>query len=243
MLVALGVGAGLVIRGRGRPAGTERGPCYGNGTCNGGLTCLSRLCVVAPESATPVGAATNTAIVTGDKLATDVCACRDWACAQAALRSSHAGLNEAERLALDRELKGAELAKRIDECLFRLAPATGRTEATLQLQKLGKNLRRSFAENAHYPVGEVGLTPATPCCQGPNHRCPVSSEAWENPVWKSLDYANYDPSLFQYSYQSDGQTFTAKAVGDAGCRGEIVTYTMTGKAIHGNPVVEFTEPR
>ena len=52
-----------------------------------------------------------------------------------------------------------------------------------------------------------------------------------------------DPSLFQDSYQSDGQTFTAKAVGDAGCRGEIVTYTMTGKAIHGNPVVEFTEPR
>ena len=27
------------------PAGTERGPCYGNGTCNDGLSCASDLCV------------------------------------------------------------------------------------------------------------------------------------------------------------------------------------------------------
>lgn len=32
------------------PAGTERGPCYGNGTCNAGLVCLSDLCVRAPAS-------------------------------------------------------------------------------------------------------------------------------------------------------------------------------------------------
>lgn len=32
------------------PAGTERGPCYGNGTCNAGLVCLSDLCVSAPTS-------------------------------------------------------------------------------------------------------------------------------------------------------------------------------------------------
>ncbi|HEY0481586.1 MAG TPA: hypothetical protein VGD37_28915 [Kofleriaceae bacterium] len=71
----------------------------------------------------------------------------------------------------------------------------------------------------------------------------MSADAWDDPIWKSLDYASYDPSLFQYSYQSDGKTFTAKAVGDAGCRGEIVTYVMTGTTIRGNPVVEFTEPR
>lgn len=28
--------------------GTERGACYGNGTCNQGLTCLSKLCVRPP---------------------------------------------------------------------------------------------------------------------------------------------------------------------------------------------------
>lgn len=29
----------------GNPVGSERGPCYPNGTCNGGLTCASGLCV------------------------------------------------------------------------------------------------------------------------------------------------------------------------------------------------------
>ena len=31
-------------------AGTERGPCYGNGTCNEGLICLSDLCVRPPPA-------------------------------------------------------------------------------------------------------------------------------------------------------------------------------------------------
>jgi hypothetical protein len=34
--------------GPGGEAGTERGACYGNGTCNAGLTCLSDLCVRPP---------------------------------------------------------------------------------------------------------------------------------------------------------------------------------------------------
>lgn len=38
--VAIGCGGG-----GGKAAGTERGPCYGNGTCNAGLVCLSDLCV------------------------------------------------------------------------------------------------------------------------------------------------------------------------------------------------------
>jgi hypothetical protein len=51
---------GAPAPGGGDPApGTERGPCYGNGTCNAGLVCLSELCVrpaagdagVGPEDA------------------------------------------------------------------------------------------------------------------------------------------------------------------------------------------------
>ena len=34
--------------------GTERGPCYGNGTCNSGLTCASGVCVRLPDGA-PLG--------------------------------------------------------------------------------------------------------------------------------------------------------------------------------------------
>jgi MYXO-CTERM domain-containing protein len=41
----------------GHPDGTEGGACYGNGTCNTGLTCLSHLCVMAPKSSGGCGCA------------------------------------------------------------------------------------------------------------------------------------------------------------------------------------------
>jgi hypothetical protein len=34
----------------GPAAGKERGPCYGNGTCDTGLVCLSELCVAPPAA-------------------------------------------------------------------------------------------------------------------------------------------------------------------------------------------------
>jgi hypothetical protein len=37
----------------GAAAGTERGPCYGNGTCNAGLSCMSDLCVKGGSSSKP----------------------------------------------------------------------------------------------------------------------------------------------------------------------------------------------
>jgi MYXO-CTERM domain-containing protein len=41
----------------GKPDGTEGGACYGNGTCDTGLTCLSHLCVVSPKSSGGCGCA------------------------------------------------------------------------------------------------------------------------------------------------------------------------------------------
>ena len=43
LLIACGGGDG------GKEAGTEGGPCFTNGTCNDGLTCLSDLCVSIPK--------------------------------------------------------------------------------------------------------------------------------------------------------------------------------------------------
>ncbi len=42
---------GLTACADGPAPGTERGPCYGNGTCNAGLTCFSNVCVFAPDAA------------------------------------------------------------------------------------------------------------------------------------------------------------------------------------------------
>lgn len=47
-------------------AGSERGPCYGNGTCNAGLTCLSELCVVSTSGTpTDAGSAVDAAVDAG----------------------------------------------------------------------------------------------------------------------------------------------------------------------------------
>jgi hypothetical protein len=45
LTAALALALALAACHHAAPAGTERGPCYGNGTCNDGLTCASELCV------------------------------------------------------------------------------------------------------------------------------------------------------------------------------------------------------
>ncbi len=116
------------------------------------------------------------------------------------------------------------------------------TEASLQLNKLGKNAKRVYAETAAFPIGEVPLTPEAPCCGGPNNHCVTTSETWQHPVWKALDFEIDEPTLFQYSYQSDGKTFTAKAVGDLDCDGTTITYELHGTSEGGNPAVTLIEP-
>jgi type IV pilus assembly protein PilA len=121
------------------------------------------------------------------------------------------------------------------------------TEASLQLNKIGKNAKRAYYENGAFPRGRTGLTPPTTCCgQGPppNH-CVTSLDDWvKNPVWHALDFEIDEPSLFRYSYESDGKTFTAQAVGDLDCDGIEITYKANGgldPATH-NPTFTLTEP-
>jgi MYXO-CTERM domain-containing protein len=54
---AIGGAAGGPGGAGGKPTGTEGGACYGNGTCNTGLSCLSQLCVTAPKSSSGCGCA------------------------------------------------------------------------------------------------------------------------------------------------------------------------------------------
>jgi hypothetical protein len=177
---ALWVLGGLASWGCGRggaPAGTERGPCYGNATCNPGLTCLSDVCVAksaaSPSTATP----------------------------------------------------------------------SGKREAILMLTKIGKNAKRAYVEQGQFPRGAVGLTPATACCQGPDHRCVSPASAWaDNPLWQALDLQIDEPALFQYAFQSDGGSFTAKAIGDLDCDGVPITYELVGSVVDGSPTVTLTEP-
>jgi prepilin-type N-terminal cleavage/methylation domain-containing protein len=123
-----------------------------------------------------------------------------------------------------------------------------KSEAILQLNKIGKNAKRTYGETASYPSGTAGPTPTPPgsrgCCGGtgarPNH-CAASPAAWTG-VWRALDFEIDEDSLFYYSYGGAAQSFTATAIGDLDCDGTEVTYTLSGTSVNGNPRATLSEP-
>jgi hypothetical protein len=104
-----------------------------------------------------------------------------------------------------------------------------KTEASLQLNKLAKNLKVVYVTNGAFPKGTVPLSPAKSCCDGPNHKCDDAT-AWRHPVWQELDFQIDEPHLFRYAYESNGKTFMLRAVGDLDCDGIEIAYVMTGAA-------------
>ncbi len=118
-----------------------------------------------------------------------------------------------------------------------------KTEASLQLNKLSKNLKVYFITNDAFPKGKAKLLPETACCAQPDHKCAVT-KAWEkDPMWSALDFQIDEANLFQYAYESDGKTFKATAVGDVSCTGHPQTFTASGKVVNGNVTVEIVEPK
>jgi type IV pilus assembly protein PilA len=126
-----------------------------------------------------------------------------------------------------------------------------KTEASLQLNKIGKNAKRAYMENSQYVVGTAGTAPQSKpggggCCGGagssPNH-CLANPAAWTgDTVWKALDFEIDEDTLFYYGYAGAATTFTATATGDLDCDNTEIIYTMTGTAANGNPAVQLTEP-
>jgi prepilin-type N-terminal cleavage/methylation domain-containing protein len=126
-----------------------------------------------------------------------------------------------------------------------------KSEATLQLDKIGKNAKRTYGENGSFPVGSAGPTPARPgtggCCGGmgtsgknTNH-CAANPAAWTG-VWSQLEFEIDEDSLFYYGYSGVAQSFTATAIGDLDCDGLEVTYTLNGASVNGNPTAAISEP-
>jgi prepilin-type N-terminal cleavage/methylation domain-containing protein len=123
-----------------------------------------------------------------------------------------------------------------------------RSEAVLQLNKLGKNAKRTYGETASYPTGTASPAPTPPgtrgCCGGtgksPNH-CAADPTAWTG-VWKALDFEIDEDSLFYYSYDGASQSYSALAIGDLDCDGVQITYTLSGAAVNGNPTYSLSEP-
>jgi prepilin-type N-terminal cleavage/methylation domain-containing protein len=122
-----------------------------------------------------------------------------------------------------------------------------KTEAALQLNKIGKNAKRAYSEASSYVTGTALELPAKPgsggCCGGPNNHCAVNSTGFTgDAVWKNLDFQIDEPTLFYYDYTGAATSFTAKATGDLDCDNVEIVYTLSGTATNGNPAVTLTEP-
>jgi type IV pilus assembly protein PilA len=122
-----------------------------------------------------------------------------------------------------------------------------KTEASLQLNKIGKNAKRAYSETSSYVVGTATQLPAKPgsggCCGGTNNHCTANPAGFAgDTAWKALDFQIDEPSLFYYDYTGTATAFTAKATGDLDCDGTEITYTLVGAATSGNPSVTLTEP-
>jgi prepilin-type N-terminal cleavage/methylation domain-containing protein len=124
-----------------------------------------------------------------------------------------------------------------------------KTEAALQLNKIGKNSKVYFIERQTYVLAaDPGALPADPganggCCSGPNNKCPaVPASFASDQGWASIDFQIDEPSLFRYDYTGAASTFSAIALGDLDCDNTEITYILNGTAVAGNPAVTLTEP-
>ena len=125
-----------------------------------------------------------------------------------------------------------------------------RSEAPLQLNKIGKNAKRVYAETGQYPTGSAVQMPQKfglgGCCAGggvdPNH-CAKDVAGWQaDATWRALDFEIDEDNLFLYDYSGFPTTFTALATGDLDCDGAEIVFRMNGTAIGGNPAVAIIEP-
>ena len=119
-----------------------------------------------------------------------------------------------------------------------------RTEAEVHLVAIAKAADSSFIENAFYPQGVQGATPAVPCCDQPGKLCAVAPAEWNGvPMWDQLGFEMTQPYRFQYDYSSAAPSaYEAHAIGDLDCDGVAIAYTMNGDASTGAPTSSLVRP-
>jgi type IV pilus assembly protein PilA len=123
------------------------------------------------------------------------------------------------------------------------------TEAEEQLNAISRLQKRFYGDYSSFTLGTATLLPApvtTSCCAATSgagggvdtNKCPANPLAFKNDtVWASMGFAVGEPALYNYSYTATTATaFTAQAVGDVDCDGNLATYTLTGTLdASGNP--------
>jgi prepilin-type N-terminal cleavage/methylation domain-containing protein len=128
------------------------------------------------------------------------------------------------------------------------------TEASLNLNKVGKAAKRVKGEIGTYPIEAGAMFPhATGTCCGDsggttqvNNKCTPAPGSFSDGLgWSHLEFSVDEPSIYNYKYIPDpaGALFTAYATGDADCDKVLATFTLVGTTTGaGNPAVKIVPP-
>ena len=135
------------------------------------------------------------------------------------------------------------------------------SEASLNLNKIGKNLKTEFDSTNAFPGAATTLapnhTPATGtggCCGGTgaaagqtsttvNNKCSAAPADFTTPEWTAIEFAVNEPSQYRYSYDPGAATVgsnasaTGYAIGDLDCNGTESTWTLLATAISAGGTV------
>ena len=64
----------------------------------------------------------------------------------------------------------------------------------------------------------------------------------DHPVWNDVEIYVNDESRYQYTYESDGKTYKATAIGDLDCDGTPGVWTISGVGGPSDVAVTLTPP-
>ena len=136
------------------------------------------------------------------------------------------------------------------------------TEATLTLNKIGKNAKRAYGDVSSYPIVAGGVLPSggtvAGCCGGKggtlavpgttiNNKCQADPAGFAKDAgWKALEVSVDEPGNYTYQYAPvTGSSFLAYAYGDVDCDGVAAIYTLQGSltaTTTGNPQMNIVNP-
>lgn len=134
------------------------------------------------------------------------------------------------------------------------------TEASIALNKIGKNSKRAYGDVSSYSLQNGALLPtgsniATGCCGGKggtqaakgttvNNKCTEDAASFKaDPGWSALEFSIDEPGQYGYSYVSiSGSEFDALAYGDVDCDNTPAVFRLQGRVINGNPNMNLVLP-
>ncbi len=128
------------------------------------------------------------------------------------------------------------------------------TEASLNLNKIGKAAKHIKGEIGSYPVEQGAMLPQSSgsCCGQSggttqvNNKCTPTPAAFsDGAAWSHLEFSVDEPSSYNYKFVgvTGGTQFTAYAVGDTDCDTVMATFTLLGSTTSmGNAAVSIVPP-